>query len=45
MKGKLEQTEKALALTKDDYDELHIAVGLGGGQAPRKEPAAPQTVN
>ena len=30
---KLEQTEKALALTKDDYDRLHLAVSLDGGQA------------
>ncbi len=34
-----------LALTKDDYDKLHLAVGLDGGQAPRREPAAPQAVN
>ena len=43
--GKLEQTEHALALTKDDYHSLHLAVSLDGGQAARREPAAPQTVN
>ena len=43
--NKLEQTEKALALTKDDYDKLHLAMSLDGGQAARKDTVTPQTVN
>jgi hypothetical protein len=43
--GKLEQTDKALALTKDDYDRLHLAVSLDGGQTARRDTLTPQTVN
>ena len=32
-------------MTKDQYDRLHLAVSLDGGQTPRRDTVAPQTVN
>ena len=45
LEAKLERTQQALELTKDDYDRLHLAVGLDGGQVSRKEPMTPLSGN
>ena len=44
VKIRLEQTEKTLAITKNQHDKLHLEVGPEGDQPSRKVPAAPQTV-